>query len=70
MGYARKVEKLYRTVNVDATVQVADLSAQQGVQLLVFVSSVKAGVKAIANQCITGCSQGKPEGIYVNLFYI
>ena len=40
---ASKVEHLYRAINVSATVQLAELAAQQGVQRFVFISSVKAG---------------------------
>ena len=50
---ASKVKKLYHAVNVDATVQLAELAIQQGVQRFVFVSSVKAGGTAIAGQCMT-----------------
>ncbi len=38
-----QVEDLYRSVNVDATVQLAVLAADSGVKSFVFVSSVKAG---------------------------
>ena len=61
---ASKVEKLYHAVNVDASVQLAELAIQQGVQNFVFVSSVKAGGRAIAGQCMTEENQGEPEGIY------
>jgi UDP-glucose 4-epimerase len=63
---ASKVENLYRAVNVDATVQLAEHSVQQGVQHFVFVSSVKAGGTAIAGQCMTEKNQNEPEGIYGN----
>jgi UDP-glucose 4-epimerase len=59
-----KVKKLYNAVNVDATVQLAEIAIQQGVQHFVFVSSVKAGGTAIAGQCMTEKIQGEPEGIY------
>jgi UDP-glucose 4-epimerase len=61
---ASKVGKLYRSVNLDATVQLAELAAQQGVQRFIFVSTVKAGGTAIAGQCMTEKNQGEPEGIY------
>ena len=64
LGDATKVEKLYRAVNVDATVQLAELAVQQGVQHFVFVSSVKAGGSAITGRCMTEEDQGEPEGIY------
>ena len=59
-----KVEQLYRTINVTATVQLAELAAQKGVQRFVYVSSVKAGGKAIVGRCMTEEDQGEPEGIY------
>jgi len=59
-----KVEQLYRTINVSATVQLAELAAQKGVQRFVYVSSVKAGGKAIVGRCMTEEDQGEPEGIY------
>jgi len=61
---ASKVEHLYREINVNATVQLAELAAQQGVQRFVFVSSVKAGGGAIVDRCMTEEDQGEPEGIY------
>jgi UDP-glucose 4-epimerase len=50
---ASKLEGLYRKVNVDATVQLAELAVSAGVRHFVFVSSVKAGGR-----------NGDPEGIY------
>ena len=61
---ASKVEHLYRAINVNATVQLAELAAQQGVQRFVFVSSVKAGGGAIVGRCMTEEDQGEPVGIY------
>ncbi|MES9904349.1 MAG: NAD-dependent epimerase/dehydratase family protein [Sedimenticola sp.] len=61
---AAEIEHLYRAVNVDATVRLAELAAASGVQRFVFVSSVKAGGAAIPNQCMTEETQGEPEGIY------
>ena len=61
---ASKVEHLYRAINVNATVQLAELAAQQGVQRFVFISSVKAGGGAIVGRCMTEEDQGEPEGIY------
>jgi len=46
-----KLELLYHTVNVDATVRLAELAVVAGVKWFVFVSSVKAGVDP-------------PEGVY------
>ena len=41
---ASELEELYRKVNVDATVRLAELALSAGVSRFVFVSSVKAGV--------------------------
>jgi UDP-glucose 4-epimerase len=51
-----KVEHLYRTVNVDATVRLVELAVRSEVKQFVFVSSVKAG----------GYDEeyGSPEGVY------
>jgi len=40
---ASKVEELYRVVNVDATVRLAEMAVGTGVKRFLFVSSVKAG---------------------------
>jgi len=61
---ASKVEHLYRAINVNATVQLAELAAQQGVQRFVFVSSVKAGGGTIVGRCMTEEDKGEPQGIY------
>ena len=48
---AKKLGHLYRKVNVDATIRLAELAVAAGVKRFVFVSSVKAGVDP-------------PEGVY------
>jgi len=53
---ASDLEELYRKVNVDSTVRLAELAVRAGVKHFVFVSSFKAGGK-------TGID-GKPDGIY------
>ena len=52
-----KLEDIYRQVNVDATVRLAELAVASGVQKFVFVSSVKAGGQ---NESVNS----EPEGIY------
>ena len=59
-----KVEHLYRKINVESTVQLANLAIKSGVKRFIFVSSVKAGGSAIAGRCITEKNQGEPEGMY------
>lgn len=61
---ASKIEHLYRAVNVDATAQLVELSANCGVKRFVFVSSVKAGGSAVAGRCMTEEDQGCPDGVY------
>ena len=53
-----KVEHLYRTVNVDATVRLVELAVRSEVKQFVFVSSVKAG----------GYDEesGSPRGVWSN----
>jgi nucleoside-diphosphate-sugar epimerase len=59
-----EIELLYRAVNVDATIRLAELAATSGVQQFVFVSSVKAGGKALHGRYMTESNQGEPEGVY------
>ena len=59
-----KVVQVYYAVNVAATIQLAKLAKQQGVQSFVFVSSVKAGGSSATGSCSTEENQGEPEGIY------
>ena len=58
------VEHLYQKINVDATVQLAELAVQSGVKRFTFVSSVKAGGSAVTGKCMTEEDHGKPEGVY------
>ena len=53
---AAELEGLYRKVNVDATVRLAELAVRAGVNRFVFISSVKAGGGAGID--------GAPDGIY------
>ena len=64
MRDASKVKNLYQKINVDATVQLAELAVKSGVRRFIFVSSVKAGGPAVAGKCMTEDDQDKPEGIY------
>jgi len=59
-----KVEDLYRIINIEATVELAMLAVESGVKRFVFVSSVKAGGKAIDGRCINESNQSEPEGVY------
>jgi len=64
LGDASKIEDLYRTVNVDATVELATLASQNNVKRFVFISSVKAGGKPIIGRCRLEHEQDSPDGIY------
>jgi nucleoside-diphosphate-sugar epimerase len=64
MQDSSKVENLYNAINVNATVELARLAVESGVKRFVFISSVKAGGKAVSGQCINESDQNEPEGIY------
>jgi UDP-glucose 4-epimerase len=59
-----KVEYLYRVINVEATVELAKLAVESGVKRFVFISSVKAGGRAVFGECINESDQSEPEGVY------
>jgi len=59
---AQSVAHHYQAVNVEATVQLAQLAAASGVQQFVYVSSVQAGGRASAT-CVTEDDQTEPTGI-------
>jgi UDP-glucose 4-epimerase len=59
-----RLERVYRSINVDATVHLARLAVQSGVKRFVFVSSVKAGGSAVVGHCMSEEDQGEPEDIY------
>ncbi len=61
---ASEIEYLYRKINVDATIRLANASAQKNIKQFVFVSSVKAGGHAIPGRCMTENEQSDPEGVY------
>ncbi|MBC8522528.1 NAD-dependent epimerase/dehydratase family protein [PVC group bacterium] len=59
-----KISGLYQKVNVDATVQLAELAVKSGVKRFVFISSVKAGGRPGAGRRPNELEQGEPEGVY------
>lgn len=59
-----EIEHLCNKVNVNATLQLAELAVKSGVKKFIFVSSVKAGGNADSKICRTEKDQGEPEGIY------
>ena len=64
MRDANTVKGIYQKVNLDATVQLANLAVKSGVKKFVFVSSVKAGGSPDSGVCARESDQGNPEGIY------
>jgi len=56
--------KYYHSINVDATINLAQLAVNSNVKRFVYVSSVKAGGNINAGDCMTEEDQGVPEGIY------
>jgi nucleoside-diphosphate-sugar epimerase len=60
----KEVEDLYYRVNVDATVQLANLAVKSNVKKFVFVSSVKAGGVLDSRNCVDESEKGKSEGVY------
>lgn len=59
-----KLEQMYYAINVDATLQLANLAVIKGVKRFIYVSSVKAGGAPIEGECMTEESQVEPEGVY------
>jgi UDP-glucose 4-epimerase len=64
MRNASEIEDLYRRVNVNATVQLAELAVKSGVKNFIFVSSVKAGGSVDSSMCASEKDQNDPEGVY------
>jgi len=63
---ASKIIDLYQKVNVDATVQLANLAVKSGVKRFVFVSSVKAGGSSPLAICANEGDQRNAEDVYGN----
>ena len=64
MRDAAKIQKIYKKVNVDATIRLAELAAKSNVKRFVFVSSTKAGGSPNFSVCASEKDQGDPEGVY------
>jgi UDP-glucose 4-epimerase len=60
----RKVEELYRKINVQATVELARLAVKNGVKQFVFISSVKAGGLPLFSQYASEELGGESDSIY------
>ncbi len=61
---ASAIEHVYEKVNLGASMQLALLAAEASVKRFIYVSSVKAGGKALAGRRMTELDQGEPEGVY------
>jgi UDP-glucose 4-epimerase len=64
MRDASKIVDLYYKVNVEATVQLANLAVKSGVKRFVFVSSVKAGGNPPLGKCANEQDQRNTEDVY------
>lgn len=69
-GYAHDLsnstnnEYLYHLINVNATVDLAKIAAENGVKNFIFVSSVKAGGYCLLKESMDENDQTEPENIY------
>jgi len=59
-----KLGSLYRAINVNSTVELAELAVKSAVKRFVFVSSTKAGGPPIIGKCTNEEDQNEPEEIY------
>ena len=64
MRDASEIADLYYKVNVNATVQLANLAVKSGVKKFVFVSSVKAGGNPPLGICANEKDQKNTEDVY------
>jgi UDP-glucose 4-epimerase len=64
MRGGNEIDEIYRKINVDATVHLANLSKKAGVKSFIFVSSIKAGGRSNSQECNNENNQSEPEGIY------
>ena len=61
---AENIKNLYQRVNIDATIELAQMAIESGVKTFIFISSVKAGASSSLGKCSNEKSIGNPEGIY------
>ena len=57
---------LYQKINIDITIQLAELAVKSNVKRFIFISSVKAGGLPSNNNCVDENYQGGSEGVYGN----
>jgi UDP-glucose 4-epimerase len=61
---ANKISSKYRAINVDASLALAKIAAENGVKNFVFLSSVKAGGSVNSKECLSENNQYEPKDIY------
>jgi len=59
-----EVNSIYQLINVDATVQLAELAVKKNVKTFIFVSSVKAGGRPHPKKCMNETDQGELDSKY------
>ena len=64
LNNSARFEDNYYSVNVNATIDLAQAAVDNGVKFFVFVSSSKAGGSPIPGKCANEMDQTEPEGIY------
>jgi len=64
MRTPKDVVSIYQSVNMDATIKLAELAVKADVKKFIFVSSVKAGGLPFYGCCASENDQGDPEGVY------
>ena len=69
-GFAHDVNEnhsnahLYKSINLDATIHLANQAAESGVKKFIFISSVKASGAPNLEKCMTELDQTKPKDLY------
>ena len=59
-----KTKYLHQTINVDATIKLAELAVKNNVRHFIFISSVKAAGVSKDGSCLSEDFEGMPEGSY------
>ena len=59
-----EVNNLYKKINIDASIKLADLAVKSKVKKFIFISSVKAGGLPFFGECASEESKSEPDGIY------
>jgi UDP-glucose 4-epimerase len=59
-----ELDSIYQAINVDATVQLAELAVKNNVKTFIFLSSVKAGGRPHPKKCMNERNQGELDNKY------